>query len=80
VIDDVILGLEDEEVMEGKVEKALENAMAGKTALFFTEKPNYAVRICSKIIVLEFGKVIEQGSFDELKAKNGALSRLIINA
>jgi len=54
--------------------------MADKTSLFFTEKPNYAVRICSRIIVLEFGKVVETGTFDELKNKNGALSRLIINA
>jgi len=54
--------------------------MKDKTALFFTEKPNKAVTFCSKIIVLEFGKVVEEGTFDELKAKNGALSRLIINA
>ena len=80
VIDDVILGLEDEEEEEDKVEKALENAMADKTAVFFTERANYAARICQKLIVLEFGKVVEEGSFDELKSKNGALSKLIINA
>lgn len=40
VIDDIILGLEDEEIMEDKVEKALAQAMENTTAIFFTEKPN----------------------------------------
>ncbi|KAL3421354.1 ABC a-pheromone efflux pump [Phlyctema vagabunda] len=35
------------------------------------------MRIASKIIVLEHGKVVEQGEFNELQAKGGAFSKLI---
>lgn len=54
--------------------------MRDLTAIYFTERANYASRMGCHIIVLDRGRVVQQGAFDELKAQNGVLSKLIINA
>jgi ABC-type multidrug transport system fused ATPase/permease subunit len=35
------------------------------------------IRYCNRIIVLSGGKVVEDGSFDELMAKGGIFSEMI---
>ena len=80
LVDDITLGMEDEPEQEASVKQGLENAMKEVTAIYFTERANYAARMGCHIIVLEKGRVVQQGQFDELKAQNGELSKLIINA
>lgn len=77
LVDDAILGYN--ESGEQKVKTALENAMKENTAILFTERANYASRLVDKLFVIEDGKIAEEGSFQELQARNGALARLIMN-
>jgi ABC-type bacteriocin/lantibiotic exporter with double-glycine peptidase domain len=48
--------------------------MAKETAIFLTERASYAARLKAHNIVIVNGKIVQQGSYDELKAQNGALS------
>ena len=77
LVDDTILNFNKNGA--GKVKIALENAMKENTAILFTERANYASRLVEKIFVIENGKVVENGSYSELVALNGALCRLIMN-
>ena len=77
LVDDAILNFNKNGA--GKVKTALENAMKDNTAILFTERANYASRLVEQIFVIENGKVVENGSYNELLAQNGALCRLIIN-
>jgi ATP-binding cassette subfamily C protein CydD len=61
------------------VKQALENAMKDNTAILFTERANYASRLVDKLFVVEHGEIVEEGSFQELKTRNGPLARLIMN-
>lgn len=80
MVDDVTLGMEDEPEQEAKVQKALENCVKNLTAIYITERANYAARLSTHIVVLDHGKVVQEGNFEELKSQNGVLSQLIINA
>lgn len=42
--------------------------MKGRTSIIIAHRLT-TVEKCDRIIVLEFGKVIEEGTFDELKSK-----------
>ena len=64
LVDDAILGYN--ETGEQKVRTALENAMKENTAILFTERANYASRLVDKLFVIEDGKIVEEGSFQEL--------------
>lgn len=77
LVDDAILGYND--AGEEKVRVALENAMKNNTAILFTERANYASRLVDKLFVIEEGKIVEEGSYQDLLAKNGTLARLIMN-
>lgn len=57
LVDDVTLGMEDEPEQEQKVKKALENCVKDHTAIYITERANYAARLSTHIIVLDHGKV-----------------------
>lgn len=80
LVDDVTLGMEDEPEQEAKVKQAVENCVKDHTAIYLTERANYASRLSTHIIVLDHGKVAQEGNFEELKAQNGVLSQLIIKA
>jgi len=77
LVDDAILGRNERGAQ--KVRTALENAMKDITAILFTEKANYASRMVAKLFVVEHGKIVEKGTFAELKAEHGVLTRLIMN-
>ncbi|CAI1026820.1 Iron import ATP-binding/permease protein IrtB [Serratia entomophila] len=65
--------------MDPRVENALFNKFAdlieGKTSIMVTHRMG-AIRKTDKIIVLKEGKIIEQGSIEELEALNGEYSEL----
>jgi ATP-binding cassette, subfamily B (MDR/TAP), member 1 len=58
------------------VQQALENVSATRTTLVIAHKLS-TVRKADKIIVMSQGVAIEEGSHDELVARDGAYSRLV---
>lgn len=77
LVDDTILKYNQSGA--AKVKTALENAMKENTAILFTERVNYASRLVEKLLVIEQGKVVETGSYDELLALNGVFCKLVMN-
>lgn len=59
-----------DEDSQKKVQGALENAMSGRTTIIIAHRMS-TIEKCDKIFVLESGKVIEEGGFEELKNKDG---------
>lgn len=45
--------------------------MKGRTTIIIAHRLS-TIENCDKIFVLESGKVLEEGSFNELKGKNGS--------
>lgn len=60
---------------EQQIQHAIENSFAGRTVFFIAHRLS-TVRHVDKIIVLEQGRVIEEGTFDELTGAGGTFSRL----
>ena len=60
---------------EKKIQYAMENAFSGHTVFLIAHRLS-TVRHVDRIIVLEKGRIIEQGSFDELIQKDGTFSNL----
>src|SRR5690606_21400679 len=63
---------------EKQISENLEKIMVGKTAVVIAHRLS-TIKNAHKIIVLDKGKVVEQGSHEELVGKNGMYFRLIIN-
>ena len=59
-----------DEDSQKKVQGALENAMKARTTIIIAHRMS-TIEKCDKIFVLETGKVIEEGAFQELKNKDG---------
>ncbi len=57
------------------IQQALERLMAGRTTIIIAHRLS-TVRNADKIVVLEGTEIIEQGSHDDLIAKNGLYHRL----
>jgi ATP-binding cassette, subfamily C, bacterial len=57
------------------LDEATSRALAGRAAIVIAHRLSQA-RVCHRIIVLEKGKVIEEGSHDELLSACGRYSRL----
>ena len=60
---------------EIKVQKALDHLMAGRTTLVIAHRLS-TVRNADRILVLDDGKVVDEGSHDELVKKGGLYARL----
>ena len=64
-----------DEDSQKKVQQALENAMEGRTTIIIAHRMS-TIEKCDKIFVLENGKVLEEGGFEELKQAGGFFANL----
>ena len=60
---------------ERRIEEALRRLLAGRTAFIIAHRLS-TIRDADLIVVLEHGKVVEQGTHDELMAKQGLYTSL----
>lgn len=61
---------------ERLVQDALDHLSRGRTTLVIAHRLS-TIRNADKIVVMESGRVVEQGSHDQLMAKGGAYARLV---
>ncbi len=73
ILDEATSALDEES--QRKVQAALENIMVGRTSLVIAHRLT-TVEKCSRIIVLENGKVVEEGKFQDLKQGDGYFASL----
>ena len=60
---------------EQQIQQAIDVSFAGRTVFLIAHRLS-TVRHVDKIIVLEKGRIIEQGNFDQLLASNGTFAKL----
>ena len=61
---------------ESQVQEALSNLLAGKTVIVIAHRMR-TVMNADKIVVLDEGRIVEQGSPAELLEQNGLFSRMV---
>jgi ABC-type multidrug transport system fused ATPase/permease subunit len=57
------------------IQRALDKVFSGRTTFIIAHRLS-TIRMADRILVLDHGKIIEQGSREELLQKDGAFSRL----
>lgn len=68
-----------DETNQKQVQVAIENAMQNRTVVIIAHRMSTIER-CSKIYVLEHGKVAEEGDFNQLNSQGGKFAALQANA
>ena len=76
ILDEATSALDEDS--QKKVQEALNNAMEGRTTIIIAHRMS-TIENCDKIFVLESGKVLESGGFNELKSKGGLFTKLSKN-
>jgi len=61
---------------EARIQKALEQLMRGRTTFIIAHRLS-TIRRADMILVLDRGRIVERGSYDELVAQNGAFAELV---
>ncbi|HVY69605.1 MAG TPA: ATP-binding cassette domain-containing protein, partial [Verrucomicrobiae bacterium] len=61
---------------ERQVQAALEDAVQGRTVLVIAHRLS-TIRNADRIVVLDQGRVVEQGGWEELVAAGGAFAKLV---
>jgi ABC-type multidrug transport system fused ATPase/permease subunit len=63
-------------VSEALVQQAMENAVAGKTSLIIAHRLA-TVKHCNRILVIDDGRIIQDGSYDDLVGQAGLFRNLV---
>ncbi len=74
VLDEATSALDS--VSEAQVQAAIEEAQQGRTVLIIAHRFS-TIRRAHKIVVLDKGRVVEEGSWEELQSRQGEFSRLL---
>ena len=61
---------------EARIEQGLRRLLAGRTAIVIAHRLS-TIRGAGKIVVLDHGRVVEQGTHDELAEGDGAYARFL---
>lgn len=61
---------------EARLQKGLERLLAGRTALIIAHRPA-TTQLCSRVLVFHRGRLVEEGSHQELVAKKGTYYALL---
>ena len=61
---------------EARVQQAIDGVIAGRTVLVVAHRLS-TVQRCDRIVVLDRGRIVEEGPPDVLRAQGGAWARLL---
>ena len=75
ILDEATSALDTES--EKFVQVALENMMQNRTSIVIAHRLS-TIQKADKIVVMQKGKIVEQGTHDELLARNGMYSKLVL--